>query len=139
MVCYILKVGHHTCHISHCEINKISQNLAHLDCNSHEKFKSHRIFRPFYNRFYEEINKSHTVVVFTSFLHEKKKKTFRLNWGAPVMFKKISQNFVKSPLKFTPYLTDFSTQLMVCMGHYSLYMLTSDLQNRIFKTIALYQ
>ena len=29
------------------------------------------------------------------------------------MFKKISQNFVKSPLKFC--LTDFSPQLMACM------------------------
>ena len=32
------------------------------------------------------------------------------------MFKKISQNFVKSPLKFCRNLTDFSPQLMACMG-----------------------
>ena len=49
-------------------------------------------------------HKTHTVVVFTTFLHEKKKKKkkfFRLYWrSSKVMFKKISQNFVKSPLKF---------------------------------------
>ena len=43
---------------------EISQNLAHLEGDSHKKFKSHR-----FSGFYEEINKSHTVVVFTSFLH----------------------------------------------------------------------
>ena len=38
-------------------------------------------------------------MVFTSFLNEN--KDFRLYWGnSKVMFKKISQNFVKSPLKF---------------------------------------
>ena len=43
-------------------------------------------------------HKSHTVVVFTSFLHEK--MTLDNSGGAPkVMFKKISQKFVKSPLK----------------------------------------
>ena len=34
----------HTCHISHCEI------------------KSHRIFRPSYNTFFEEININHTLL-----------------------------------------------------------------------------
>ena len=44
------------------------------------------------------------------------KKDLRLYWGSSkVMFKKISQNFVKSPLKIWPYLTDFSPQLMACM------------------------
>ena len=80
--------------------DKISQNLAFLEGNSHKKFKSHRIFRPFYNTFlWRNKHKSHTVVVFTSFLNEN--KDFRLYWGnSKVMFKKISQNFVKSPLKF---------------------------------------
>ena len=80
--------------------DKISQNLAPLEGNSHKKFKSHRIFRPFYNTFlWRNKHKSHTVVVFTSFLNEN--KDFRLYWGnSTVMFKKISQNFVKSPLKF---------------------------------------
>ena len=59
----------------------------------------------FYNRFYEEINITHTVVVFTSFLHVKKKrkrkKDFSLYLGNSIMmYKKISYNFIKSPLKF---------------------------------------
>ena len=87
------KVSWHTCQISHWD--KISQNLAHLEGNSHKKFKSHRIFRPFYNRFYEEININHTLLWFSQAFYMKK-KNLRLNWG----FKKISQNFVKSPLKF---------------------------------------
>ena len=38
-------------------------------------------------------------MVFTSFLHEN--KDFRLYWeSSKVMFKKISQNFIESPLKF---------------------------------------
>ena len=45
--------------------DKISQNLAHLEGNSHKKFKSHRIFRPFYHRFYEEINIKHTLLWFS--------------------------------------------------------------------------
>ena len=48
----------HTSHISHWD--KISQNLAHLEANSHKIIKSHRIIRPSYNTFYEEINISHT-------------------------------------------------------------------------------
>ena len=42
--------------------DKISQNLAHLEANSHKIFISHRIFRPFYNTFYEEIH--HTLLVY---------------------------------------------------------------------------
>ena len=80
--------------------NKISQNLAHLEGNSHKEFKSHRIFRPFYNRFYEELNINHTLLWFSQASYMKEKKT-RLYLGSlEVMFKKISQNFVKSPLKF---------------------------------------
>ena len=82
----------HPCHIS--------QNLAHLEGNSHKNFKSHRIFRPFYNRFYEEININHTLLWFSQASYMKN-KDFRLYWGSfKVIFKKISQNFVKSPLKF---------------------------------------
>ena len=36
--------------------DKISQNLGHLEANSHKIIKSHRIFIPSYNKFYEEIN-----------------------------------------------------------------------------------
>ena len=80
--------------------DKISQNLAHLEGNSHKKIKFHRIFRPFCNRFYEEINIQHTLLWF-SHASYMKEKDIRLYWGsAKVMFKKISQNFVKSPLKF---------------------------------------
>ena len=49
----------HTCHISHCEI-KSHRNFAHVEANSHKIIKSHRIFRPSYNTFYEEVNINHT-------------------------------------------------------------------------------
>ena len=42
--------------------DKISQNLAYLEANSHKIFQSHRIFRPSYNTFYEEININHTLL-----------------------------------------------------------------------------
>ena len=60
--------------------DEISQNLGHLEGNSHKKCKSHRIFRPFYSRFYEEINISHTLLWFSqaSYTHTQKKKDFRL-------------------------------------------------------------
>ena len=69
-------------------------------------------------------HKSHTVIVFTSFLH---KKVFRPYWGSSkVMFKKITQNFFKSPLK-SPLqfclVSQISPQLMACM--YSL-MIEND-------------
>ena len=79
--------------------DKISQNLAHLKGNSHKKFRSHRIFRSFYNWFYEEININYILLWFSQASY-KKKQYFRPYWGSSkVMFKKISQNFVKSPLK----------------------------------------
>ena len=42
--------------------DKISQNLAHLEASSHKIFKSHRIFRPSFKTFYEEINIHHTLL-----------------------------------------------------------------------------
>ena len=42
--------------------DKISQNLAHLEANSHKIIKPHRIFRPSYNTFYEEINTNHILL-----------------------------------------------------------------------------
>ena len=39
--------------------DKISQNLAHLEANSHKIIKSHR---PSYNTLYEEINRNHTLL-----------------------------------------------------------------------------
>ena len=53
--------------------DEISQNLGHLEGNSHKKFKSHWIFRPFYNRFYEEININHTLLWFSQGSYMKKK------------------------------------------------------------------
>ena len=43
-------------------IHAISQNLAHLEANSNNIIKSHRIFRPSYNTFYEEININHSLL-----------------------------------------------------------------------------
>ena len=42
--------------------DKISQNLAHLEANSRKIIKSHRIYRPSYITFYEEININHTLL-----------------------------------------------------------------------------
>ena len=53
--------------------DKISQNFADLEGNSHKKFKSHRIFRPFYNKFYEEININDTLSWFSQASYMKKK------------------------------------------------------------------
>ena len=49
----------HTCHISHCEIK------SHIiwpiwKAIPIKKIRSHRLFKPFYNRFYEEINRNRT-------------------------------------------------------------------------------
>ena len=54
--------------------DKISQNLAHVEGNSHKKFKSHRIYRPFYNWFYEEKNINHTLLWFSQACYMQKKK-----------------------------------------------------------------
>ena len=78
--------------------DKISQNLAHLEANSHKMFKSHRIFRPSYSTFYEEINLHHFVVLIINFIHYN--KGFWLFWRSfKVIFIKISQNFISSHLK----------------------------------------
>ena len=53
--------------------DKISQNFAHLERNSHKEIKSSRIFRPFYNRFYEEININHTRLWFSQASYMKKR------------------------------------------------------------------
>ena len=61
-------------------------------------------------------------MVFTSFLHEKK-KDFRLHWGSPkVMFKKISQNFVKSSLTFCL----ISQTLAHSLWHVWMYLMTQS-------------
>ena len=75
--------------------DKISQNLAQLEGNSHKKFKYHRIFRSIYNGFYEEINIYHTLMWFSQ---------------AENLMK-----FCQISLKILHYLTDFSPQLMAYM------------------------
>ena len=85
--------------------DKISQNLAHLEGNYPPKIQISQNFQAILQQIlWRNKCKTHYVVVFTSFLHEKKKKkkkkTLDCIGGAPVMFKKISHNLVKSPLKF---------------------------------------
>ena len=79
--------------------DKISQNLAHLEANSHKIFKSHRIFRPILQHIlWRNKHTSHFVVFITNFIHYN--KGFWLFWGSfKVIFVKISQNFIKSHLK----------------------------------------
>ena len=65
--------------------DKISQNLAHLEANSHKIFTSHRIFRPSFNTFCEEINLHHTLLCLsqTSYIIIKAYDYF---WGASKWF-----------------------------------------------------
>ena len=81
--------------------DKILQNLACLEGDSHKKNSNLTEFRPFSQQIlWRNKHKSHIVVVFTSFMHET--KDFRVYLGSSkVKLKKISQNFVKSPLKFS--------------------------------------
>ena len=88
----------HTCHISHCEI-KSHRIWSIWKAFPIKNIQFSKIFRPFYNRFYEEININSTLLLFSQASYMKK-KDFRLYWeSSKVMFQKISQNFVKSPLK----------------------------------------
>ena len=50
------------------------QNLTNLKGNSQKKIQSHRIFRPFYNRFYEEININHTLLWFSQGMAKQRKE-----------------------------------------------------------------
>ena len=75
-------------------VDKISQNLAHLEANSH-KINFQSILQ---HILWKNKHKSHLVVFITSFLHIN--KGFLLLWGSfKVIFVKISQNFIKSHLK----------------------------------------
>ena len=96
--------------------DKISQNLAHLEASSHKIFKSHWIFRPSYNTFYEEINIHHTLLCLLQAFYIII-KGFWLFWGSfKVIFVKISQNFIKSHLKHCLISQISATQLMACMN-----------------------
>ena len=93
--------------------DKISQNLAHLEANSHKIFQISQNFQTILQILWRNKHKSHFVVFITSFLHLN--KGFWLFWGSSkVFFVKISQ-FYQISLKNLPYLTDFSPQLMACM------------------------
>ena len=99
----------HTCHISHCEIksHRIWPIWKAIP------IKKNQISQNFQTILQQKQN-SHTAVVFTSFLHGKQNTFDYIGGRSKVMFKKISQNFVKSPLKNLPYLKDFRPQLMAC-------------------------
>ena len=87
----------HTCHITHCEIksHRIWPIWKPIPIRF---FKSHRIFRPSYNILWRNKHKSHFVVFITVFLHLN--KSFWPFWGSyKVIFVKITENFIKSPVK----------------------------------------
>ena len=79
--------------------DKISQNLTHLEANSHQIFQILQNFQAILQHiFLRSKHKSHTVVLITSFLHLN--EGFCLIWGSSrLIFVKISQNFIKSDLK----------------------------------------
>ena len=92
----------------------ISQNLAHLEANSHKIFQSHRMFRPSYNKFYEKINRNHTLLCLSQVSRHliilgELQSDFCINLT----------EFYQISLKNLPYLTDFSPQLMACMRNLS--------------------
>ena len=95
--------------------DKISQNLAHLESNSHEILHILQNFQTILQHILWGIeHKSHFVVFITSFLHLN--KGFWLFWGrSKVVFEKNLTEFYQISLKDLPYLTDFSPQLMACM------------------------
>ena len=105
----------HTCQISHCEI-KSHRFWPIWKPIPIRFFKSHRIFRPSYNTFYEEINLGHSLLCLSRcFLHLNYMKGFWLFlWSTKMIFVKISE-FYQISLKNLPYLTDFSPHLMLYM------------------------
>ena len=102
--------------------DKILQDLAHLEGNSYKKVQISQNFQTILQQIlWRNKHKSHPVVVFTSFLHEKK-KTLDYFGSSKVIVKKIPQNFVKSPLKFC-----LISQLMACMSTLKFYIITLGL------------
>ena len=77
----------------------MSQNLAHLESDSHKKFQISQNFQNILQHIlWRNQHKTHFVVFITSFLHLN--KGFWLFWGSSkVIFVKISQNFIESHLK----------------------------------------
>ena len=78
--------------------DKIAQNLAHLEANSHKIFQSLRIFRPSYNILYKEININHTFLCLLQASYVWIKALYYFLGRSKMIFVKISQNFIKSPL-----------------------------------------
>ena len=93
----------HTCHISHCEIksHRIWPIWKPIPIRT---FKSHRIFRPSYNIFYEEININHTLLCLSQALTFK--KAFDYFGGA-------QSDFCKNLTEF--YQLSISSSLKICL------------------------
>ena len=71
-------------------------------------FKSHRIFRLSYNKFYEEINLHHTILCLSQ-ASSTKLKAFDYVWGASVIFCKNLTEFYQTSLENLQYLRFQST------------------------------
>ena len=97
--------------------DKISQNLVHLEANSHKIFQITQNFQTILQHIlWRNKHKSHFVVFIASFLHSNK--------GFLVIFGELQSDFCKTltefyqiSLKNLLYLTDFNPQLMACMVH----------------------
>ena len=88
----------HTCHISHCEIQ--SHRILPIWKAIPLKNSNLQNFQTILQQIlWRNKHISHTVVVFTSFLHEKKKKTLDYIRGAPKWCLRKSHSLVKYPLK----------------------------------------
>ena len=89
----------HTCHISHCEIK--SHRIQPIwKLIPRRIFKSHRISRSIYKRFYEKVNINHTIVSIRSLL--KLNKGFKIPLGSlKANFVQVPLNCIKSHLKFS--------------------------------------
>ena len=105
-----LKMCMHTCHISHCEI-KSHRIWPMWKPNSHKVIKTHRIFRPSYNTFNEEINIHHTLL----WLSQTSYIIIKVFGELQSDLCKNHTEFYQISLKNLPHLTEFSPQLMACM------------------------
>ena len=95
--------------------DKISQNLAYLEANSHKIFQISQNFQIILQHIlWRNNHKSHFVVFILSFLHLNK-GFYLFWWSLKVIFVKNLTEFCQISLKNLPYLTDFSPQLMACM------------------------
>ena len=95
--------------------DKISQNLTHLEANSHKIFQTSQNFQTILQHIlWRNKHKSHFVLFITVFWHLN--KGFWLFWGSSKSdFCKNLPEFYQISHKNLPDLTDFSPQLMACM------------------------